>query len=92
VVIFQAIFLFSSYLDKVNTAGLIPRHFAEVSLATFLLCMMGEVPWPQIRVRNKQHCDAAVVIIGGGISGEFQTHHNLKDIRYDENMETDIGE
>jgi hypothetical protein len=54
--------------------------------------MMGEVPWPQIRVKNKQHCDAAIVIIGGGISGEFQTHHNLKNIRYDENMETDMSE
>jgi hypothetical protein len=38
--------------------------------------MMGEVPWPQMRVKNKQHCHAAVVIIGGGISGKFQGYYD----------------
>jgi hypothetical protein len=35
--------------------------------------MGGEVtaPWPKIPVGNKHHTNAAVVIIGAGISGSF---------------------
>ncbi|KAI1623394.1 cyclohexanone monooxygenase [Exophiala viscosa] len=29
----------------------------------------GDMPWPQVVVGNKNHTEAAVVIIGGGISG-----------------------
>ncbi|SMR50338.1 unnamed protein product [Zymoseptoria tritici ST99CH_3D1] len=29
----------------------------------------GEMPWPEVAVGNKNHANAAVVIIGGGISG-----------------------
>jgi cation diffusion facilitator CzcD-associated flavoprotein CzcO len=31
--------------------------------------MGGDMPWPQVTVGNKNHTEAAVVIIGGGISG-----------------------
>ncbi|KAL2429410.1 FAD-binding monooxygenase ktnD [Exophiala dermatitidis] len=31
--------------------------------------MAGDKPWPQVPVSNKSHTEAAVVIIGGGISG-----------------------
>ncbi|KAK4942847.1 hypothetical protein LTR10_017423 [Elasticomyces elasticus] len=31
--------------------------------------MGGDMPWPQVAVGNKTHTEAAVVIIGGGISG-----------------------
>ena len=31
--------------------------------------MAGDMPWPQVPVTNKEHTSAAVVIIGGGISG-----------------------
>ncbi|OCT44178.1 flavin-binding monooxygenase [Cladophialophora carrionii] len=31
--------------------------------------MGGDMPWPQVPVGNKDHTEAAVVIIGGGISG-----------------------
>ncbi|EXJ89692.1 hypothetical protein A1O3_02759 [Capronia epimyces CBS 606.96] len=31
--------------------------------------MTGDKPWPQVPVTNKSHTEAAVVIIGGGISG-----------------------
>ncbi|KAK7192712.1 hypothetical protein PSPO01_01420 [Paraphaeosphaeria sporulosa] len=31
--------------------------------------MAGELPWPEVPVGNKNHANAAVVIIGGGISG-----------------------
>lgn len=31
--------------------------------------MGGSLPWPQVPVGNKDHTDAAVVIIGAGISG-----------------------
>jgi hypothetical protein len=33
--------------------------------------MGGSQPWPQVPVGNKDHTDAAVVIIGAGISGSF---------------------
>jgi hypothetical protein len=32
--------------------------------------MGGSYPWPQVPVGNKDHTDAAVVIIGAGISGK----------------------
>jgi hypothetical protein len=32
--------------------------------------MGGSQPWPQVPVGNKTHTDAAVVIIGAGISGK----------------------
>ncbi|KAL1609978.1 hypothetical protein SLS60_001643 [Paraconiothyrium brasiliense] len=31
--------------------------------------MAGEMPWPEVPIGNKNYTDAAVVIIGGGISG-----------------------
>lgn len=31
--------------------------------------MAGDMPWPQVAVGNANHANAAVVIIGGGISG-----------------------
>ncbi len=31
--------------------------------------MGGDMPWPQVPVGNKDHTEAAVVIIGSGISG-----------------------
>lgn len=31
--------------------------------------MTGDRPWPQLPVGNKDHTNAAVVIVGGGISG-----------------------
>jgi cation diffusion facilitator CzcD-associated flavoprotein CzcO len=31
--------------------------------------MAGDMPWPQVPIGNKNHTNAAVVIIGGGISG-----------------------
>ncbi len=31
--------------------------------------MTGDRPWPQVPVGNKDHTEAAVVIIGAGISG-----------------------
>jgi cation diffusion facilitator CzcD-associated flavoprotein CzcO len=31
--------------------------------------MTGNMPWPEVPVGNKNHANAAVVIIGGGISG-----------------------
>ncbi|CAK4032395.1 Baeyer-Villiger monooxygenase [Lecanosticta acicola] len=31
--------------------------------------MEGELPWPQVPIGNKNHANAAVVIIGGGLSG-----------------------
>lgn len=31
--------------------------------------MTAPAPWPQVPIGNKNHADAAVVIIGGGISG-----------------------
>jgi hypothetical protein len=33
--------------------------------------MGGSQPWPQVPVGNKDHTDAAVVIIGAGISGKW---------------------
>jgi hypothetical protein len=37
--------------------------------------MGGELPWPQVPVGNKDHTDAAVVIIGAGISGKFTNRY-----------------
>jgi cation diffusion facilitator CzcD-associated flavoprotein CzcO len=31
--------------------------------------MAGDAPWPQVPVGNKDHANAAVVIIGAGLSG-----------------------
>ncbi|KAK5714359.1 hypothetical protein LTR17_017215 [Elasticomyces elasticus] len=31
--------------------------------------MTGDLPWPQVPIGNKNHADAAVVIIGAGIAG-----------------------
>ncbi|EME45127.1 hypothetical protein DOTSEDRAFT_70988 [Dothistroma septosporum NZE10] len=31
--------------------------------------MAGDLPWPEVPIGNKNHANAAVVIIGGGISG-----------------------
>ena len=33
--------------------------------------MGGSQPWHQVPVQNKTHTDAAVVIIGAGISGQY---------------------
>jgi hypothetical protein len=35
--------------------------------------MGGDQPWPQVPVGNKDHTDAAVVIIGAGISGKLSS-------------------
>ena len=37
----------------------------------YTLIKMGNQPWLQHSVGNKDHTDAAVVIIGAGISGEL---------------------
>ena len=37
--------------------------------------MGGSQPWPQVPVGNKDHTDAAVVIIGAGISGKYFNDH-----------------
>lgn len=31
--------------------------------------MSDDMPWPQVTIGNHNHANAAVVIIGGGISG-----------------------
>lgn len=31
--------------------------------------MAGDLAWPEVPIGNKNHANAAVVIIGGGISG-----------------------
>lgn len=31
--------------------------------------MAGDMPWPEVPIGNKNHANAAVVIIGAGISG-----------------------
>jgi hypothetical protein len=37
--------------------------------------MGGYQPWPQVPVGNKDHTDAAVVIIGAGISGKYSDNY-----------------
>lgn len=32
--------------------------------------MAGDKPWPEVPIGNKDHANAAVVIIGAGISGK----------------------
>jgi L-2-hydroxyglutarate oxidase LhgO len=32
--------------------------------------MSGDKPWPEVPIGNKDHTNAAVVIIGAGISGK----------------------
>lgn len=56
---------FPEYLTDCNFSF---RH--EVTLVTYRITEMVESkPWPQVPVGNKDHTDAAVVIIGAGISG-----------------------
>jgi cation diffusion facilitator CzcD-associated flavoprotein CzcO len=40
--------------------------------------MGGDQPWPQVPVGNKDHTDAAVVIIGAGISGTHTLRYCAK--------------
>jgi hypothetical protein len=44
--------------------------FVRPHISRYLLVIMtGELPWPEVPIGNKNHANAAVVIIGGGISG-----------------------
>ena len=48
--------------------------------------MGGTQPWPQVPVGNKDHTDAAVVIIGAGISGNtaLQMHYEASPDSFQE--------
>jgi hypothetical protein len=41
--------------------------------------MAGDKPWPEVPIGNKDHANAAVVIIGAGISGKLK--HILRTTR-----------
>lgn len=42
--------------------------------------MAGDKPWPEVPIGNKDHANAAVVIIGAGISGKFKDTQQSPEI------------
>jgi hypothetical protein len=47
----------------------LPNHKSPAQRHTSTAVMTGDRPWPQVPVGNQTHAEAAVVIIGAGISG-----------------------
>jgi hypothetical protein len=51
------------------------QYKQHISFLSTYTIMSGDKPWPEVPIGNKDHTNAAVVIIGAGISGKFPRPH-----------------
>jgi NAD(P)-binding Rossmann-like domain len=61
--------IFHSFVSILAILLELPNHKSPAQRHTSTAIMTGDRPWPQIPVGNRTHAEAAVVIIGAGISG-----------------------